>query len=87
MFHVGGLVILIGKKRKTCHEGKNFSCNACVLNKIPDTITKMRQNELCKDICNHVSYTGCRFFPFTMVTRKKNFNEQALKKASKIGRF
>ena len=43
----------------------------------------MRQNELCKDICNHVSYTGCRFFPFTMVTRKKNFNEQALKESQK----
>merc|ERR1712032_1261557 len=77
---------MIGEVKKQCHEGKTKNCNKCILRKVPDTATKMKQNQLCIDICRQVKGSNhCKFFPFKMtIKRKKMPDHNELRKAAGI---
>lgn len=72
-----------GDGKKKCQQGKTVNCNTCILKKIPDTTTKMRQNILCGSICNQIAgLNECTFYPFKMTIKKKPVDGDMLSKST-----
>lgn len=75
----------VESRPKKCHEGKTKRCYGCVLKKVPDTVTKFKQNELCNDICSQTPNSSfCKFFPFKMTIKRKMIKIANLKTAAGI---
>ncbi len=64
----------IGNEQKICNDGKSTNCSNCVLKMIPDTITLMRKNQLCNNLCYQIINSNeCAYFPFRMKIKEKKY--------------